>query len=102
MRGLVVAFQKGLEIAKIAAVDPLSKVGLQVATGLAKTGERIADQRQLSASAESMPWIEKAFIFLDDLDRCDANVAWTVLRLARRTLPKIKVVVAIDLSLWMR
>jgi hypothetical protein len=94
-KGIFSYFRRGLEIAKIAAVDPVSKVGMEVATSLAKTGERIADQRQRSAFSESAPSIEKAFIFLDDLDRCDANVAWTVLRLSRRALPKTKVVVAV-------
>jgi hypothetical protein len=93
--GIFAYLRKGLEFAKGAAPDTLIKIGMEAATSLAKTGERIAERRQRLAKTEPTPAIEKAFIFLDDLDRCDANVAWSVLRLARRILPKSKVVVAI-------
>jgi len=39
--------------------------------------------------------LESAFVFLDDLDRCEANSAWSILRHARRALPETRTVYAI-------
>jgi hypothetical protein len=85
-------FQKASGIAKDAMPDPLSKAGMAAVGALAETGQKIDNDRQLGLLPEIAPSIESAFIFLDDLDRCDADAAWAILRNARRVLPTTKTV----------
>ena len=84
-----------MEVGKVAVVDPMSQAGIATAAILAGAGEGIAVERQHAMTAEIAPHIENAFIILDDLDRCDADAAWAILKHARRVLPKTKMVCAI-------
>lgn len=94
-RHLFTFFSKALQVAKAGVNDPMNKAGLEAASVLAGIGTDIANQRQKQARPEIKPTIENAFIFLDDLDRCDADAAWAILRHARKALPQTKTVSAI-------
>jgi hypothetical protein len=88
-------FFKGVgDLGKIAAHDPLNKAGMAAVSTLAGAGLQIeAGQRKPPPDVAKN--IEKAFVFLDDLDRCDADAAWSILRHARRALPETKTVYVI-------
>jgi len=89
-RRIFTFFQKASGIAKDAMPDPFSKAGMAAVKALGETALEIEKDRQLGVLPQIAPSIESAFIFLDDLDRCDADVAWAILRNARRALPTTK------------
>jgi hypothetical protein len=88
-------FRVALELSKVAVPDPIGKAGIALATRLAEEGQKTSDHRQAVAVSETASKIEKAFVLLDGLDRCDADGAWAILRNARWALPSTKIVVAI-------
>ena len=82
-------FRSTLGIAKTAMVEPVGKFAAGLGEALAEKGLTVEDERQRATKPEISSNIEKAFIFLDDLDRCDANAAWTILRHAHGALLRI-------------
>jgi hypothetical protein len=86
-------FRKASGIAKVAMPDPLSKTAMLAIGALAEAGQKKVEKERKRITRPEMPLrIESAFIFLDDLDRCDAAAAWAILRNARSALPTARTV----------
>lgn len=94
-KDLFTFFRKASDIGKVAAHDPLNKTAMTTISFLADAGLGIEAERRRTAPAKSANAVQIAFVFLDDLDRCDADSAWSILRHARRALPEMKTIYAI-------
>lgn len=76
-------FRCALPIVGSIVTDPVSKAGVKTATKLADMGVRQASKRRSTFKVPDD--IDRAFVFLDDLDRCEPPVAWSLVASSRRT-----------------